>query len=215
VSRVYNVAKYTFTAPFRGSFIFSTFGTTCDTVLALRNATTCAERTCNDDSGVDLTSYGRVVLKSGERIVVAVGYYGGSQCCTVKLSITYDNGQCVPVASQYLSLNAVTPGGNTCNVPADPHYALCAGSYPVWHPQSFFFVAPTHARYRFTAVLTNGGTPIISVRNQLATSCKPIASVGCAHGTQTVWLQAGQQVHVVAGASGRACGPLTVAVRRL
>mmetsp|Transcript_20506 Transcript_20506/g.34212 ORF Transcript_20506/g.34212 Transcript_20506/m.34212 type:complete len:667 (+) Transcript_20506:148-2148(+) len=216
VRTVYRPIKRIFTATFAGSYTFSTLNTNFDTVLAIRNYTTCDELGCSDDFQW-LTSWVRVRLNIGDKVVVALGSYRSYGCGVIPLSIMgYPaGGQCLPTpsgATQYLAVNRRTSAGDTCRGPWDPAYAVCATTFPIFGARAFFFVAPTAGRYNFTAELPNGGDPVISVRSQFPTSCRPL---GCNLRSFAVALTAGQQVHVVAGGRSSDCGLLYVTARKV
>ncbi len=69
---------YLFTAPFAGSYVFDTIGSTYDTVLHVRN-TNCSggELACDDDAGGGAASKLTVALAANQTVEVFVDGFGG------------------------------------------------------------------------------------------------------------------------------------------
>ncbi len=78
--------SYTWTAPFAGTFTFTTAGSTYDTVLQLHDLTTGASLACNDDVSGTAQSLVSVALSAGQRIRITVDGFGTS-CGNFTLNI--------------------------------------------------------------------------------------------------------------------------------
>lgn len=70
-------ATYQFTAPFAGTFVFDTFGTAYDTILAVLDGCGGAELACNDDT-MTLQSQVMVPLAAGQTVIIVVDGYSGA-----------------------------------------------------------------------------------------------------------------------------------------
>ena len=70
-------ATYQFTAPFAGTFVFDTFGTGYDTILAVLDSCGGAELACNDDT-MTLQSQVMVPLAAGQSVIIVMDGYGGA-----------------------------------------------------------------------------------------------------------------------------------------
>lgn len=68
---------YEFTAPFAGTYVFDTFGTAYDTILAVLDSCGGVELACNDDTMV-LQSQVMVPLAAGQTVIIVVDGYSGS-----------------------------------------------------------------------------------------------------------------------------------------
>jgi len=100
--------SFRWTAPTTASYTITTFGSSFDTVLQLRQFTTNhsgASLGCNDDSGGTLQSSVTANLSAGQVIEITIDGYGSGKCGSYKLNIT-SSGSC--------------PGG--CNSPPGPCY---------------------------------------------------------------------------------------------
>lgn len=71
-------ASYTWTAPSTGSYVFSTTGSSFDTILEVRAYNTGSSLGCNDDSNGTLQSTVGVSLSAGETVIVVVDGYSTS-----------------------------------------------------------------------------------------------------------------------------------------
>jgi len=78
--------SYLWTAPFAGTFTFTTVGSTYDTVLQLTNHTTGTVIGCNDDASGTAQSAMTVALSAGQRIRITVDGYSTS-CGSFTLNI--------------------------------------------------------------------------------------------------------------------------------
>jgi hypothetical protein len=72
-------ASYTWTAPSSGTYVFSTMGSSFDTILHLRLYNTTISLGCNDDSNGTLQSTVSVNLSAGQTVLAIIDGYGGSQ----------------------------------------------------------------------------------------------------------------------------------------
>jgi hypothetical protein len=94
---------YTWTAPSAGNYTFSTFGSSFDTVLEIRNNKTSASLGCNDDSGGTVQSTVVANMSSGQTVLVVIDGYG-LQSGSFQLSIT--GGSTGPATGAHLWLRA-------------------------------------------------------------------------------------------------------------
>jgi len=78
--------SYTWTAPFAGTFTFTTVGSTYDTVLQLHDLTTGTSLGCNDDASGTAQSLVSVALSAGQRVRITVDGYSTS-CGNFTLNI--------------------------------------------------------------------------------------------------------------------------------
>jgi len=97
-----NERMYVYTAPEAGTYRFDTFGSAYDTVLAIRDGTSCpaTELACSDDlSASNHASMLEVSLTAGQRVLVMVdGYAGasGSFTLTIRDAADSDGWSCDP-----------------------------------------------------------------------------------------------------------------------
>lgn len=79
-------ATYQFTAPFAGTYVFDTFGTAYDTILAVLGSCGGAELGCNDDA-MGLQSQVTLPLAAGQTVIIVVdGYSGGTGPFTLNIT---------------------------------------------------------------------------------------------------------------------------------
>ncbi len=79
---------HAFTAPATGTYVFSTAGSSFDTVLSLINADSCGEVACDDDGGPGNTSSITRTLAQGQTVYVMVdGALGQSGAYTLSISL--------------------------------------------------------------------------------------------------------------------------------
>lgn len=78
--------SYTWTAPFTGTFMFSTAGSSYNTVLQLHNLATGASLGCNDDASGTYQSLVSVALSAGQRVRITVDGFS-TNCGNFTLSI--------------------------------------------------------------------------------------------------------------------------------
>lgn len=93
-SCAYSLAEdvaYTWTAPFTGSYTFSTAGSQFDTVLSLLTSACGSTIACNDDANGTYQSQFTVGLTAGQQYVIVVDGYGTS-AGNFSLSITCPSG---------------------------------------------------------------------------------------------------------------------------
>jgi hypothetical protein len=104
---------YIWTAPAAGSYVFSTLGSTFDTVLEVREYNTTTSLGCNDDSNGTLQSTVGVSLPAGQTVLIVVDGFGAGQG-PFQLNITAGGGGVV-TAGLHLWLRAdagvFAPGG--------------------------------------------------------------------------------------------------------
>ncbi|HSK03046.1 MAG TPA: hypothetical protein VK932_17465, partial [Kofleriaceae bacterium] len=89
-------ASYTWTAPSTGTYVFSTSGSSFDTILHLRLYNTTISLGCNDDSNGTLQSTVSVNLSAGQTVLAIIDGYGGSQG-TYRLNI--NGGSSIPTGA--------------------------------------------------------------------------------------------------------------------
>ncbi|MFE8600908.1 LamG-like jellyroll fold domain-containing protein [Archangium violaceum] len=77
---------YAWTAPYSGTFTFTTVGASYDTVLQLYNPATGATLGCNDDSNGTLQSSVTVTVSAGQRLELGVDGYG-SACGAFQVNV--------------------------------------------------------------------------------------------------------------------------------
>lgn len=87
--------SYYWTAPWSGSFTFTTAGSTFDTVLQIMNAGQTSSLACNDDSSGTTQSSITLNLSAGQKITIIVDGYSSS-CGTFKLNISSPGGNWTP-----------------------------------------------------------------------------------------------------------------------
>jgi hypothetical protein len=80
-------ASYTWTAPSTGTYVFSTSGSSFDTILHLRLYNTTTSLGCNDDSNGTYQSTVSVNLSAGQTVLAIIDGYGSGQG-TYRLNIT-------------------------------------------------------------------------------------------------------------------------------
>lgn len=95
-------AAYTWTAPATGNYVFTTFGSSFDTILEVRLNSTGAVLGCNDDSA-GLQSSVAAVVSAGHSITILVDGYGSGNG-NYQLNIT--NTSSVPSAGIHLWLRS-------------------------------------------------------------------------------------------------------------
>jgi len=113
---------YTWTAPSSGTYVFSTLGSSFDTVLELRQYNTGVSLGCNDDSAGTSLSTVSASLSAGQTVLVVVDGYGSNQGA-FQLSITGSGGGLV-TAGMHLWLKA------------DAGVSATAGAVAQWLDQS-------------------------------------------------------------------------------
>jgi hypothetical protein len=80
-------ATYQFTAPFAGTYVFDTFGSPFDTMLAVITGCGGAELACNDDA-MGLQSQVTVPLAAGQVVIIVVdGYSGATGPFTLNINV--------------------------------------------------------------------------------------------------------------------------------
>ncbi len=191
-----------FTAPFDGSFIFSTQSSGYDTVLSVIDAASCGELACNDDFGGFTTSRITMDLAAGQTVYVVVdgknasGFYSLFINGTpIVVCPTADLGSAVP-----LTVSGTTSGAQNLFVPA-----CTPGSTAPDH--SFTFTADQTKTYQMTTV----GSSYDTVLHVLGATCSGV-SLACdddTFGLQSqvfVPLTQGQTVTVVVDGFGSQSG---------
>jgi hypothetical protein len=97
-------ASYSWTAPWTGSFVFTTSGSAFDTVLDVRSGSnTSVSLGCNDDSNGTLQSTVIVSLAAGQAVRIVIDGFGGAKG-TYRLGIT--SGTVIPPSGVDLWLRA-------------------------------------------------------------------------------------------------------------
>jgi hypothetical protein len=191
-----------FTAPFDGSFIFSTQNSSYDTVLTVIDNSSCSELACNDDLGGFPTSRVTMDLFAGQTVYVVVdgkntsGFYSLFVNATpIVVCPTADLGSMTP-----LTVSGSTMGGQSLFVPS-----CSQGSSAPDH--SFTFTADQTKTYEMTTV----GSSYDTVLHVLGGNCAG-PSLACdddTFGLQSqvfVPLMQGQTVTVVVDGFGSQSG---------
>jgi hypothetical protein len=88
-------AVYDFFAPFDGTYVFDTYGSSYDTVLSIVDAGSCGEWACNDD-WLGLDSRVEVALFAGQEVLVSVDGLGDAGAYELHVN-TYTPAECGPV----------------------------------------------------------------------------------------------------------------------
>ena len=78
---------YIWSAPYSGTFTFTTFGSSYDTVLSVFNRSNSAAMACNDDFGGTLQSSVTLSVLAGQQVGIVVDGYGGA-CGSFSLNIS-------------------------------------------------------------------------------------------------------------------------------
>ena len=90
---------YRWTAPYSGSFTFTTSGSSYDTLLHIYDGPSGAALGCNDDSNGTLQSSLTLTLNAGQSISILVDGYGGA-CGSFRLNISGAGGAtCTPTST--------------------------------------------------------------------------------------------------------------------
>lgn len=135
-------AIYTWTAPAAGAYIFTTLGSSFDTVLGVMQREVL---NCNDDSGGALQSTVNVRLATGERVSIAIGGFAAA-AGTYQLNISS-----IPALGMHLWLRSdtgVTP-------------ATRVGTWTDQSGQGRDAAMPTVARQPFYAPGLASGWPVV------------------------------------------------------
>jgi hypothetical protein len=106
-------ASYTWTAPSSGSYVFSTAGSSFDTVLGIRQYTTGASLGCNDDSNGTLQSAVTTSLSAGQTVLIVVDGYGSGSGPFQLNIVGSGGGGAIPATGLHLWLRAdagIVPG---------------------------------------------------------------------------------------------------------
>lgn len=96
-------ASYTWTAPSSGSYVFSTSGSSFDTVLEIRQYNTGISLGCNDDSNGTLQSTVGVSLSGGQTVMIVVDGYGANNG---SFQLNISGGTSIPSSGLHLWLRA-------------------------------------------------------------------------------------------------------------
>lgn len=145
-------ASYTWTAPSSGTYVFSTAGSSFDTILQVRAYNTAASLGCNDDSNATLQSTVSVSLSGGQTVIVVIDGYGSSNGA-YRLNINGATG--IPTSGLHLWLRAdagVNAPGNRMATWADQSGNGRNASMATLSRQPFFVPGALNGRpvVRFT-----------------------------------------------------------------
>ncbi|MBK8941963.1 MAG: hypothetical protein IPM79_31260 [Polyangiaceae bacterium] len=200
---------HSFVAPAAGTYVFSTAGSSFDTVLSLREQASCGELLCNDDFGGGGTQTSRLstFLEAGQAVYVVVdGKQGASGPYT--LTITGSVASACPT----LALPGVVPQTITGNTTGATHTFVpsCTG-FGAAPEHTFTFTPPVSATYRLDTV----GSTYDTTLYVLGASCTGL-QLACnddTFGLQSelfIALTAGQTITIVVDGFGDQSGSYTL-----
>lgn len=201
---------HSFVAPSAGSYVFSTAGSSFDTVLSLRDEASCGELACNDDFGGQASSRLSTFLEAGQAVYVVVdGKLGASG--SYALSINGSVASSCPTLALPSSVPQIVTG-NTSGGP-NSFTPSCTG-FGAAPEHTFTFTAPATASYTFDTV----GSPYDTVLYILGASCTGL-QLACnddTFGLQSqivLALSEGQTVTIVVDGFGDQAGSYTLHIQ--
>lgn len=145
-------ASYTWTAPSPGTYVFSTTGSSFDTILEVRAYNTGASLGCNDDSNGTLQSTVSVGLSGGQTVVVVIDGFSTS---SGSYQLNINGSTSIPASGLHLWLRAdagVDAPGNRMARWADQSGNGRNASMATLSRQPFFIASALNGRpvVRFT-----------------------------------------------------------------
>lgn len=232
---------FTWTAPRAGTFIFTTTGSTYDTVLYARNGGCSAtELGCNDDTpGAGTISTLSLTLAAGQTIVLYLDTFNGSGSSTARYVLNIDgtencsngtdddgdgavdcfdsscagNASCTSATCPDADLGSAVGDAVASGTLATADYTASGSCGGTGRDVAYTWTAPSAGRYTFSAAGSEFN-PVLYTRTGTCTGAQSSCNAATAgSATTTLDLTAGQDVVIYVDSTGTAAGPFTLSIQ--